>query len=118
MAKAIVCFTDSDDHPLGFMLKRGFRHCFCVVLSNGLWIEVNGARGVPFARYITPDDDTDLAEIYRSQGCTVQEVDIDQTAPPWPLLLRNCVGLVKAFANIRCFAVTPWQLYRYLEKRR
>lgn len=117
--KAIVVFHDRIEsrHPLAFLLRRGFWHCFCCVLSNGLWIQIDGEEGVPVVRYLCEDDEFDLVAHYRDQGCTVVETVQRAECLPSPLALRNCVGLVKATLCIRSWAITPYGLYKHLVNR-
>lgn len=112
--KALVVFSDGDAvHPLGRFLRPGFRHCFACVLSNGLWLQVDGRLGVPVFKYLTTGD-FDLATFYRDKGYTVVETEQRDRAVTWPLVLRSCTGLVKAALCIRSWSLTPHQLYRHL----
>lgn len=113
--RALVVFNDgADGHPLGWMLKRGFRHCFVVLDSSGLWLRVDGERGIPVVAYVTTSD-FDLAGFYREQGYTVVETEQRSRPVTWPLVLRNCVGLVAAVLCVP-FAATPYRLYCRLMK--
>lgn len=120
--RALVVFHDNilpksgRTHPLSRFLRKGFWHCFVCLESNGLWIRLDGECGVPVVQYLTPSDEFDLAGYYRDQGCVVVETRQRDTVPLAPLALRNCVGLVKAVLCVRSWAVTPWQLYRYLKR--
>jgi hypothetical protein len=117
--KAIVVFSDSDQHPLGWMLRKGYRHCFVCMLENGCWMKLDGKEGVPEITYLTQDG-FDLAEHYREQETVtaVVEIDCDRRALFGPFMLRNCVGLVKGYLCLRSRAVTPYGLYRYLTRSR
>ncbi len=115
--KAIVVFHSQVEraHPLARFMKPGFWHCFVVVCSDDLWILIDGHMGVPVVKYVAKDDGFDLAAFYRSQGCVVVEMEQREACPVLPLTWRSCVGLVKAVLGVRSWAVTPYQLYRYLE---
>lgn len=95
-------------------MRKGFWHCFVCLERNGLWLKVDGERGVPVVEYLTQSDGFDLAAYFREQGCVVIETEQRQEAVFTPLILRNCVGMVKAILCIRSFAVTPRGLYRHL----
>jgi hypothetical protein len=114
--RALVVFHDNIDgaHPLSRFMKPGFWHCFACVENDGIWLRIDGEKGVPKVAYVTQSDGFDLAEFYREQGCTVIETKQRQEPVPSPFILRNCVGMVKAMLCIRSCAVTPWQLYRHL----
>lgn len=115
--RALVVFHDGVRHPLGMLMKTGFSHCFVCIEENGLWIQVDGRDGVPLVHYLAQSDGFDLASFYRDKGFTVVETEQGSSAVLSPLVLRNCVGLVKAVLCIRSFAVTPWQLYRHLRRK-
>ena len=116
--KALVVFCDSgnEGHPLLRFLKPGFKHCFCAVLDNGLWLLADNRRGVPLLRYLTTEE-FDLAGFYRDEGATVIETTQGDTPLAGPLVAANCVGLVKAILCIRSFAITPYRLYLHLKGR-
>jgi hypothetical protein len=117
--KALVVFHDEGErhHVLSPLLKKGFWHCFVVVERNGLWLLVDGRDGTPDVKYICNyDDDFDLAAFYRDKGMTVIETAQRQGGSPWPLCLRNCVGLVKTLLCLRSWALTPYQLYKHIER--
>ncbi len=116
--KALVVFCDNgnEGHPLLPLLRPGFKHCFCAVLDNGLWILADNRRGVPLIRYLTTEE-FDLAGFYRDEGATVVETTQRETPLRGPYVAANCVGLVKSILCIRSFAVTPYGLYLHLKGR-
>ena len=73
------------------------------------------AVGVPIVEYLTIND-FDLAEAYREQGLTVIATMQRQEPITAPLVLRDCVGLVKQVLCIRGPAFTPFGLYKQLVK--
>lgn len=82
---------------------------------NELWIKVDFRIGIPLIAYMTGND-FDLARFYRDQGFVVVETTQRDTPVTFPLILRDCVGLVKQILCIRGFALTPYALYRQLRK--
>ncbi len=113
--RALVVFTDDNDHPLAWLLKPGFRHCFVCIDKNDLWLLVDGGPGVPVIKYLT-ENDFDLASYFREKGFTVVETHQRDKAVTMPIVLRTCVGLVKAILCISNLALTPYELYQKLEK--
>lgn len=111
--KALVIFNNSNGHYLSWLLKRNFRHCFVCVHKNGLWLLVDGKIGVPDVRYLC-EDDFDLKGFYEEKGYTVVETEQREKPVTNPLILRNCVGVVKAILCISGFSFTPYGLYRKL----
>lgn len=110
-----MVFCDDNNHPLSWLLKRGFRHCFVCLDNNGLWLMVDGGPGIPNIKYLT-ENDFDLAQYYRESGYTVIETVQRKKAVTSPLVLRTCVGFIKAVLCITGWAFTPYQLYKQLEK--
>lgn len=113
--KAIVVFCDTT-HRLAWFLKPGFRHCFVCVVSNGLWIQIDARYGVPYVKYLTTAD-FDLGGYFRDLGCTVIETEQRQHAGRFPLVVRSCTGLVAAMLCLKSWALTPYQLYKYLRRQ-
>lgn len=114
--KALVVFTDSSArHPLSFLLKPGFRHCFVCVVSGNWWLQIDGAEGVPVVKPLT-DASFDLAAFWRDQGAMVVETEQGRNPSLWPFVWNNCVGLCKGVLCIRSRAVTPFGLYKHLTK--
>ena len=112
---ALVVFTDADGHPLCRFLHPGFRHCFVCLLSNRLWLLVDGVNGIPVVRYLTTED-FDLAGFWRDQGFVVVETYQRSMPVTAPLTWRNCVGLVKSVLSIRSWSLTPYSLYKHLTR--
>lgn len=115
--RALVVFRDfkNAQHPLAFLLKKGFQHCFVCVQSEGFWIQIDGGVGVPFIKAVAAAD-FDLAAHIRGLGFTVVETNQRQSSVTFPFSIRNCVGLVKTVLCINSWALTPYGLYKYLRK--
>ena len=117
--KALVVFHDGlgeRRHWLAWALKPGFRHVFCVILDRNYWIRLDGCMGRPEIEVVCGSD-YPLARFYRDEGYTVIETEQGQKPVYAPLVHNNCVGLVKTGLCLKTFAVTPWQLYRHLERK-
>lgn len=115
--RALVLFSDNNDHPLSGLLKPGFRHVSIVAHAAPYWVLVDPAmRG--FEVKVMADASVDLAALYRDSGVTVVDADIAPALAVWPLALANCVGAVKVMLGINApWIVTPHQLYKHLTKR-
>jgi len=110
--RALVVFREGN-HPLAFLMKKGFRHCFVCVENNGLWIKIDFCSGIPSVKYLT-ESDFDLAGYYRGNGVTVVETSRRESAVTCPVAVRNCVGMVKQILCINNMAITPYGLYKRL----
>ena len=117
MKRAVVIFEDNNDHPLGTLLKRGYRHVWVAVVDDAgrYWVGHN-LRLSAYDTDVLAAADYDLAAYYRDLGYEVMEVEVPvQRMPGW-IVAASCVGLVKQVLGLRSFALTPWQLRRHLAK--
>lgn len=112
--RAIVVFK-SGDHPLSFLLKKGFQHCFVCVEHNKLWLQIDYGSGMPEIRYLS-ESSFDLTSYFKDQGMTVVKAVQREKSVTIPLVIRNCVGTVKQILCINSLALTPYALYKYLVK--
>ena len=115
MNKAVVVFLGqkSVDDPAWYArwLKTGFVHCFVLVESEGLWIKIEATRG---RVQLTILDDV-TASHYRDQGAVAVETAV-QLHGGFPFAIKSCVGFTKAVMGLKSWAVTPFGLYKYLER--
>ena len=119
--KALVMFQDSEGHPLDFLLKKGFRHCFVCVLAGEYWIEFNLVKNTPTIKVMTGAD-YNMEEFYSNQGDIVVSTSQRVFRPSkfnvfyGTLMVANCVGLVKSILGINTLSWTPYSLYKELKK--
>lgn len=112
-------FFDPEGARYEWALKRGFRHVFCVIDDGTYWILVDGRDAKPVVQVLQAST-YDLKAFYEGQeGYSVIEVDAPTKPLRTPFVLVNCVGLVKIHLCIRApWAMSPWQLYKHLERKR
>ena len=118
MTDALVIFEDDTAHPLGHILKPGYRHVWCAVIDEraAAWV----THDVRIDQYITTlysAADYPLAEHLQAEGRTVLGIERKKQRTLGPTVLNNCVGLTKVICGIRSTARSPWQLYQYLMKQ-
>lgn len=115
MKRAVVIFEDNNDHPLGTLLKRGYRHVWCAITDDrGLYWVSHNLRLTKYSVEVQAAADFDLAAYYRDQGLEVVELTVPHRRMPGWITASSCVGVVKQLLGLRSFALTPWQLYRHL----
>jgi hypothetical protein len=114
-ARALVVFSDGGNHPLSRFLKPGFGHCFVCLRTGDYWIKVDGREGVPEFEVLTLGT-FDLAAFYRDNGYTVVETEPGSSPIRGPFIPANCVGLVRAALSLRTWALTPFQLFKFLTR--
>ena len=113
---ALVVFHNHGNHWLDPILKEGFKHVFCAVVDGDYWIVVDGRNGLPAVEVVAASTE-DLKAFYENEGFTVIEVDRGSPLRS-PLILNNCVGMVRAILGIRTsFVLTPYQLFKHLRGR-
>tara|TARA_R110000772_G_scaffold36387_1_gene87061 strand:- start:4706 stop:5074 length:369 start_codon:yes stop_codon:yes gene_type:complete len=119
--KALVMFGGSSCHPLKWLLKENFHHCFVTILSEGYWIEIDDVMG-HIKMTVVAGEDTDMVKHYAGLGYKVIQT---KTKRPniWKfnpfygnIRVANCVGLVKSILSVNSLALTPYSLYRELRK--
>ena len=114
--KAIVAFMNIEGkgHPLGGLLKDNFKHCIIALQSENGWVEIDYRIGIP--------EDFDLNSHYQDAGYITVETEQSQNIKfsfnlfCGIISVSNCVGLVKAILGVKYFSVTPYQLYKRLNK--
>ena len=117
--KALVVFQDHTGHPLDFLLKKRFKHCFVCVQSGAYWIEINMIKNVQKIKVMTGAS-YDMENFYRNQGNIVVLTRQRASKPSrlnifyGSLMVANCVGMVKSVLSINTFDWTPYQLYKEL----
>ena len=117
MLRAVIIFEDNNDHPLSFLLKRGYRHVWCAVIdeTERYWIGHNLLIS-GYVSTVQADASCDLAEHYRQQGLDVVEIKLPYRRAVGPVMSASCVGVVKQVLGLRSAAFTPWQLRRHLKR--
>jgi hypothetical protein len=116
---ALVVFADACTLKWLRPLRRGFRHCFVLVLSEQGWILCNPCSHYTELDILAARSMGELAAWYREHGlCAVPTV---ARTPPHrcaPLRPHTCVEAVKRVLGLRApWVFTPWQLYRHLADR-
>lgn len=97
-------------------LRRGYRHCFAVILFDTQCVIFDPLSHQTFLEYSVQADPIQLARGYQRLGFTVITTDI-LSAPPRlaPLRPYTCVEAVKRVLGMHLPKVfTPWQLFRVL----
>lgn len=117
-ARAFVVFSGSADLPWLRLLRPGFRHCYAVVESRGLWAAYNPASHqtdlsvigeLPFSMLAAWLFDGEKTVV----GCRVSRAE-HRLAPVRPY---TCVEAIKRLLGLRAPLVfTPWQLFRHLTR--
>jgi hypothetical protein len=119
--ECLVVFHGLGRHPLAFLLRDGFKHCFIAIKSHPHWIEIDALDGIPLIR-VQGDSSYPLQEFYESQGFTVVPVKQNtRHVPAWNFmrgyfLVANCVGMVKAVLGLKGLVFSPYSLYKRLVK--
>jgi len=117
MIDALVVFEHNNLHPLSSALKSGYRHVWCAVIDdrNVGWVS-HDLRLTGYVSSVLCAPEYPLAEHLAADGNHVIGLSRTDYRAAGPFILNNCVGLTKAVCGIRSWALTPWQLCKYLTK--
>ena len=101
-------------------LKPGFRHCFIALCPGSCWIILDPLSHQMEIRLEVVGREFDLARWYRRHGLVVVETVLGEAPKKIaPAMIFSCVEMAKRILGIhRRFILTPWQLYKYLEKEK
>lgn len=114
---ALVVFHGKGRHWLAPLLKKGFSHVAVVLPVGDYWVVIDPHMGTPEVS-IPTGTTYDIAAFYRDAGWLVVEVEVRELEAFGPLMINNCVGMVKKFLGIRKpLIITPYQLYKHLKGR-
>lgn len=114
--RAIVVFEDRCQAKSLLWLRRGYRHCFCLIQCPVGWLVCDPLKAATRLDVITAYDELELLAHYGRLG--MQAIAGDRLPTDGrPSFVRplTCVELVKRIVGLRDPAVwTPYQLYRAL----
>jgi hypothetical protein len=119
--RAIVLFEDRPERSALRLLRPGFRHCFCVIGSDGSWTILDPLTTRIELAQLSGFAEHQLVAHYRRTGRTVAVGSIARNRPPTRTYVRavTCVEIVKRLVNLDApYAFTPFQLHRALRKHR
>ncbi len=117
--KAWVVFSGKTDMKRLKFLKAGFRHCFVIINDGQKWMSID-----PLSPYTDIEVyhhikyDFDLPAWFQNKSFKVAPSRLNKKhKKPAPIGFFTCVEAAKRLLGIHCFYIlTPWQLYRYLQK--
>ena len=117
--RAFVVFSGQADWPWLRLLKPGYRHCFVLFQDGGRWISVDPLLNHMEVQAHEVTAGFDLAAWLRGRGHRVVETEIFRDRmKPAPFMLFTCVEAVKRVLGLHAaFVLTPWQLFRHLERQ-
>ncbi|MBX2834770.1 MAG: hypothetical protein KTR28_07345 [Micavibrio sp.] len=115
--EAYVIFSTQADLPWLKILKKGYRHCAVLINDGTRWLTLD-----PLSSYmdVTVHDlppGFNLPLWMEDRGHTIIKAEINRPLKSAPWGLFTCVEAVKRTLGIHDrFIITPWQLFKYLEK--
>lgn len=117
--RAFVVFTGQADLPWLRLLKAGYRHCFILLQENERWISVDPLLNRMEVQTHDLAPGFDLALWLRGRGYRVVETEVSRDrVRPMPFAAFTCVEAVKRVLGLHApLVLTPWQLFRHLERR-
>lgn len=117
--KCLVVFGSENAHPLAWLLNRSRRHVWCALrdTEQNMWLSYNWHKGLPIIRAEAAAD-FDLEAHYLSNGFEVLSIERGDIPCMSFSILNNCVGHVKVVCAIKSWALTPYQLYNSLTRKK
>lgn len=115
-----VAFVSADRIRVHRWLKLGFQHCFAFAWDEaaGRWVVFDPGFACV---YIRPIDDALAGALWahlHGINATVLACDVEAHPLFRPRLMVTCVTAIAALLGLRrCYAVTPYQLFRSLRAR-
>lgn len=113
-----VIFSDETDIRMLKWLRRGFRHCFLVMIQDERWILIDPRSNKTDISLLPHPSHFNFPRYFMQQGKTVIKVNAVET--PYkiaPLIPFSCVETIKRILGIhKRFVLTPYQLYQFLQK--
>lgn len=118
--RALVVFSGQADLWWLRLLRPGFRHCFVVLRGDRGWVAVDALSHRTALVHIPEMQENILQTCYRRRGFLVVPSEINSPKKSMaPIMPYSCVESVKRILGIHArLVVTPWQLYRHLNKSR
>lgn len=117
--EALVVFTSENNHWLGHGLHPQFRHVYCVLpTADKVVTEINlTSIGIQTKSFLgTPREiASDYMDIEETTEVAIVPYD-PADRHLLPHMLNNCVGLTKQLLGIRYWSLTPYQLFKQMEK--
>ncbi|MGH1399429.1 MAG: hypothetical protein ACRBCT_09480 [Alphaproteobacteria bacterium] len=116
--KAWVVFSGQADLLWLKLLKPGFRHCYVILNDGNHWVSVDPLSNYTDVSVHNMPADFDLPRWMQSRGHTILPAEILRPEKQAPWMPFSCVEAVKRILGIhKHFMLTPWNLYRYLQKQ-
>lgn len=118
--RALVVFSGAADIWWLRLLRPGFRHCFVALQCDGGWVVIDPLSHYTAVVHFPFSEEFDLQALYRQHGLKVVQTQfVSPNRRIMPIRPFSCVESVKRILGIRAgLVLTPWQLYRYLNKSR
>lgn len=115
--KAWVVFSGHADMAWLKILKPGFRHCYVLLNDGKHWITIDPLSNYMDINVQEMPAEFDLPRWMQVRGHMIVPAQIEQLPRQAPWMLLSCVEVVKRVLGIhKRWIITPWQLFRYLEK--
>ena len=113
-----IVFSDDTDIRILKCCRRGFRHCFMIMLHQDRWILIDPRSNKTDISLLPHPKSFNFPRYFSEQGKTVVKIPVIQTPAKilWPFPV-SCVETSKRIIGLHAWwVVTPYQLYKRLIK--
>ncbi len=113
-----IIFSDETDIRMLKIFKRGFRHCFVMMLQGDRWMLIDPRSNKTDIHLLPHPKSFNFPRYYTEHGKTVLKIPTIKTPnrilSPFPV---SCVETIKRLIGLHAWTVmTPYQLYKKLVK--
>ena len=116
--QAWVVFSGQADLAWLKILRKGYRHCYILLNDGKHWITIDPLSNYTDVNVHDLPLDFNLPLWIKNKGYIVIPANIRHCDKQAPWMPFSCVEAIKRVLGIhKRFILTPWQLYRYLEKQ-
>lgn len=113
-----IVFSNDTDIKILKLLRRGFRHCFVMMIQDNRWVLIDPRSNKTDITIMPHPHHFNFPRYFSGQGKTVVKLPPITTPhkilSPFPV---SCVEQIKRIIGLhKWWVITPYQLYRVINK--
>ncbi len=111
-----LVFTDHGSGPLAWLLRRGFRHCFVILATDGFAVTLDPLLHRAELRVIDGPLEPVLERL-EANGATITPIAVQPSRRSWRG--ADCMRMAKRLLGLSPWAAaTPYGLYKILQSNK
>lgn len=113
-----IVFSGQTDMSWLNILKPGFRHCYALINDGERWISYDPLAHFTDVSVHQVPSEFNLPLWMKDRGHKVLRAPVNRIQKEAPWMIFTCVEAVKRVIGLHNrWILTPWQLYRHLQKQ-